>query len=483
VLRDSFVRPRTRVSMIATVSPAASNADHTINTLRYADRAKEKPVLSNANSPASASSPSLGLPPQNGGNGNSSGNNGGDGGGGGDNNGGGGGASRVAGTVVPTRGHSSGVGRRPEGKDDDSDDSDDGGDGRGGGNGRGRPVSGGGGGRGSSQPQRPPRSSTPTNHHLQQQRGRGGWVGGGGGGGDTPTNTKASPAKRNPASSNNNNRPSTAESKDHRRGRSANQNGDGVGRSNSRNGGARQGPSSKGGSGGGSGSNPLHRPAGEDPKDFDHTRAVGTGSPPESTSLGKENRERGLGGAAAAASSSSPAARTQAVVRAGEGSESGGGAGGGKVERGRDEGRDEGDDGDDEEEEDRTLGDHESDMLMLQRSIGKDGLLGDHGSAEIMGLHKTVESLFEEEEVLLNLHMNVIQENAELLTEEGRLLQGIQGDDVVDYDIDAYAQRLQEILDRKAELITVLQSKLTGFRRQLAEEESASRKAPHMPQY
>jgi len=75
------------------------------------------------------------------------------------------------------------------------------------------------------------------------------------------------------------------------------------------------------------------------------------------------------------------------------------------------------------------------------------------------------------------------QENAELLTEEGRLLQGIQGDDVVDYDIDAYAQRLQEILDRKAELITVLQSKLTGFRRQLAEEESASRKAPHMPQY
>jgi kinesin family protein 2/24 len=31
--------------------------------------------------------------------------------------------------------------------------------------------------------------------------------------------------------------------------------------------------------------------------------------------------------------------------------------------------------------------------------------------------------------------MNVIQENAELLTEEGRLLQQIQGEDVVDYDI------------------------------------------------
>jgi hypothetical protein len=43
-------------------------------------------------------------------------------------------------------------------------------------------------------------------------------------------------------------------------------------------------------------------------------------------------------------------------------------------------------------------------------------------------------------------HCCVGQENAELLTEEGRLLQAIQGDDVVDYDIDAYAQRLQEIL-------------------------------------
>lgn len=47
---------------------------------------------------------------------------------------------------------------------------------------------------------------------------------------------------------------------------------------------------------------------------------------------------------------------------------------------------------------------------------------------------------------MLNLHMNVIREHAELLTEEGRLLQSIQGDDVVDYDIDAYAARLQEII-------------------------------------
>ena len=46
--------------------------------------------------------------------------------------------------------------------------------------------------------------------------------------------------------------------------------------------------------------------------------------------------------------------------------------------------------------------------------------------------------------------MNIIQENAELLTEEGRLLQAIQADE---HDIDTYAHRLGSILDRKMDLV------------------------------
>ena len=48
-------------------------------------------------------------------------------------------------------------------------------------------------------------------------------------------------------------------------------------------------------------------------------------------------------------------------------------------------------------------------------------------TAEEKELNKTIEGLFDEEEELLNLHMNNIQENAELLTEEGKLLQQLQG--------------------------------------------------------
>lgn len=48
-------------------------------------------------------------------------------------------------------------------------------------------------------------------------------------------------------------------------------------------------------------------------------------------------------------------------------------------------------------------------------------------TADEKELNKTIQSLFDEEEELLNLHMNNIQENAELLTEEGKLLQQLQG--------------------------------------------------------
>ena len=44
VLRDSFTGDQARTVMIANVSPASSSCEHTLNTLRYADRVKGVPT-------------------------------------------------------------------------------------------------------------------------------------------------------------------------------------------------------------------------------------------------------------------------------------------------------------------------------------------------------------------------------------------------------------------------------------------------------
>ena len=45
VLRDSFMASaKSKIVMIACVNPVSSNADHTINTLRYAERLKSEKI-------------------------------------------------------------------------------------------------------------------------------------------------------------------------------------------------------------------------------------------------------------------------------------------------------------------------------------------------------------------------------------------------------------------------------------------------------
>ena len=128
----------------------------------------------------------------------------------------------------------------------------------------------------------------------------------------------------------------------------------------------------------------------------------------------------------------------------------------------------------------RGSADAHEDLQYLQRSLREqhdgDGD-GDAAAAQLEAtaeLWEAGESLYEQEESLLNAHMNAIQENAEMLTEEGKLLARVQGEDVVDYDIDAYASRLDQILARKVSMIQDLRNQLTVFRQNLQAEEQAS---------
>lgn len=48
VLKDSFVGDKTRTCMVACISPSHANCEHTLNTLRYADRVKEHQLSNNS---------------------------------------------------------------------------------------------------------------------------------------------------------------------------------------------------------------------------------------------------------------------------------------------------------------------------------------------------------------------------------------------------------------------------------------------------
>eukprot|EP00985_Skeletonema_marinoi_P016503 scaffold8898_cov144-Skeletonema_marinoi.AAC.1 len=86
---------------------------------------------------------------------------------------------------------------------------------------------------------------------------------------------------------------------------------------------------------------------------------------------------------------------------------------------------------------------------------------------------QVVQQLFDEEEQLLSLHMQSIQQNAEYITEENKLLESVQGENV---DVDAYALRLAEILQHKTEMIQAVRGRLEPFRELLRKEEELSKK-------
>jgi len=92
---------------------------------------------------------------------------------------------------------------------------------------------------------------------------------------------------------------------------------------------------------------------------------------------------------------------------------------------------------------------------------------------ELLTFHEKVDRIVEEEEELLNRHLQYLKEAAQLLTEEGELISNVQGVGSVEYDIDEYVGRMERIVARNIEIYSDLQKRLTKFKKHLKEEEEA----------
>jgi len=92
---------------------------------------------------------------------------------------------------------------------------------------------------------------------------------------------------------------------------------------------------------------------------------------------------------------------------------------------------------------------------------------------QLLTFHEKVDKIVEEEEELLNKHLQYIKEAASLLTEEGELISNVQGVGAVEYDIDEYVSRMERIVKRNLEIYGELQKRFGKFKKHLKEEEEA----------
>ena len=91
----------------------------------------------------------------------------------------------------------------------------------------------------------------------------------------------------------------------------------------------------------------------------------------------------------------------------------------------------------------------------------------------LLTFHEIVDNIMEEQDELRNKHLEYLKEAAQLLTQEGELISGLQGIGSDETDIDEYVNRMEVIVARNLEIYTDMQKQLLRFKKLLTEEEEA----------
>jgi kinesin family protein 2/24 len=80
-------------------------------------------------------------------------------------------------------------------------------------------------------------------------------------------------------------------------------------------------------------------------------------------------------------------------------------------------------------------------------------------------------------------HMAAIKEDAKLLTTESELISTIQGVGFMEYDVDSYVDKLENIIKKKLKMYSLLSKKVDNFKRYLKEEEEVRHKVKNINYY
>ena len=117
------------------------------------------------------------------------------------------------------------------------------------------------------------------------------------------------------------------------------------------------------------------------------------------------------------------------------------------------------------------------DLIYLKKTVSKDGKFI---SDDFIKYHKLTDKIVQDEDDIITMHMEVIKQDAKLLTEEGKLISLIKGIGSEDekIEVDDYIKRLENVLDQKITLYSGLQDKIDVYKEHLKEEDQMRKEHP-----
>ncbi len=130
-----------------------------------------------------------------------------------------------------------------------------------------------------------------------------------------------------------------------------------------------------------------------------------------------------------------------------------------------------------ENNSEKIIDEEMEDLIYLKKTVSKDGKFI---SDDFIKYHKLTDQIIEEEDDIVATHMDVIKQDAKMLTEEGELITKIKGieDSEENFNMEEYLKRLENILDKKIDIYSGLQGKIDVYKQHIKDEEKMRKEHP-----
>ena len=131
------------------------------------------------------------------------------------------------------------------------------------------------------------------------------------------------------------------------------------------------------------------------------------------------------------------------------------------------------------DEKDKEINEELEDLIYLKKKVSKDGKFI---SDDFIKYHKLTDQIIEDEDDIVATHMDVIKQDAKMLTEEGELITKIKGieDSEENFNMDEYLKRLENIIDKKIDIYSGLQNKIDVYKQHIKDEEKMRKEHPQL---